>query len=237
MVTSLAGQVGQLLTGLSGWPVYTVVAVLVFLECAALVGMVLPGETAVVVAGLLAAQGHLSLPLMMAVGSVAAVAGDQVGFVVGRRVGPAVRAGRWGRRVPARVWSRVEGALAGHASLTVLAARFVPVLRAVVPTAAGALRMPYRTFLPASVLGGLLWVCAAAAIGNLAGRGATSPSALLTRLSLLALALLASATVGRLMSRFWSNLGPGLRLGNRARHRADGTDPVGVLSSRSGSRP
>ncbi len=170
MVTSLAGQVGQLLTGLSGWPVYTVVVVLVFLECAAMLVMVLPGETAVVVAGLLAAQGHLSLPLMMAVGSVAAVAGDQVGFVVGRRVGPAVRAGRWGRRLPARVWSRVEGALAGHAGLTVLAARFVPVLRAVVPTAAGALRMPYRTFLPANILGARCWAAPPRPSDALSGR-------------------------------------------------------------------
>ncbi len=62
MVTSLAGQVGHLLTDYRVGLVFTLVGVLGFLECAAMLVMVLPGETAVVVAELLAAQGHLSLP-------------------------------------------------------------------------------------------------------------------------------------------------------------------------------
>ncbi len=79
---------------------------------------------------------------------------------------------------------------------------FRPVLRAVVPTAAGALRMLYRTFLPANILGGDVGLYRHD-IGRLVGQGATSPSAQLTRLSLLALAL-APATVARLMSNVWS---------------------------------
>ncbi|MBO4272848.1 DedA family protein [Microbispora triticiradicis] len=78
------------LSGLSGIAVYGVVAALVFAEDALFVGFVIPGETAVVLGGVLAGQDRLSVYWLALVAALAAVAGDSVGYAVGRRIGPGV---------------------------------------------------------------------------------------------------------------------------------------------------
>ncbi len=166
----LAARVGALLTALHGWPVYLVIALLAFGEAAVFVGLVLPGETSLVLGGVLAAQGNLDLPVLIAVGIVAAVSGDQVGYAVGRWMGPGMRRSRLGRRIGARHWDRAEDVLARRGAVAVFVGRFVAVLRALVPGLAGAGRMPYRHFLPANAAGGTLWVLAATGVGYLAGQ-------------------------------------------------------------------
>lgn len=166
----LATRIDALLTALHGWPVYLVIALLAFGEAAVFVGLVLPGETSLVLGGVLAAQGNLNLPLLIAVGIVAAVSGDQVGYAVGRWMGPGMRRSRLGRRIGASHWDRAEDVLARRGAVAVFAGRFVAVLRALVPGLAGAGRMPYRQFLPANAAGGTLWVLAATGIGYLAGQ-------------------------------------------------------------------
>jgi len=76
--------------GLAGWPAYLIVAALVFAEAALFVGFVLPGETAVVLGGVLASFGRVPLPLMVIVVIAAAIGGDSVSYEVGRRFGPRV---------------------------------------------------------------------------------------------------------------------------------------------------
>ncbi len=166
----LAARIDALLTALHGWPVYLVIALLAFGEAAVFVGLVLPGETSLVLGGVLAAQGNLDLPLLIAVGIVAAVSGDQVGYAVGRWMGPGMRRSRLGRRIGATQWDRAEEVLARRGAVAVFVGRFVAVLRALVPGLAGAGRMPYRHFLPANAAGGTLWVLAATGVGYLAGR-------------------------------------------------------------------
>lgn len=75
------------LTHLSGWVAYAVVAALVFGETAIFLGFVLPGEAAVVLGGVLASRGHVSLALLIAVVVVAAVTGPLMGYEIGRRMG------------------------------------------------------------------------------------------------------------------------------------------------------
>jgi hypothetical protein len=75
------------LTHLSGWVAYSVIAALVFGETAVFLGFVLPGEAAVVLGGVLASRGHLSLALLVAVVVVTALAGPMVGYEVGKRMG------------------------------------------------------------------------------------------------------------------------------------------------------
>lgn len=194
-MTSVADHLGTLLLGLSGWPVYVIVGLLAFLECAAFVGMVLPGETALVVAGVLAGHGSISLSLIVVVGCTAAVAGDQVGFMVGRRIGPSLQSSRLGRRVPPETWDRIRVDLQRRGATTVILARFVALLRAIVPTAAGALGMPYRRFAPANAVGGVLWVGAAVLLGDLLGQQLTTATDLMSRLSWIGATML-TLTVG-----------------------------------------
>lgn len=159
----------DLLAGLASPWGYVVVFALALLESAALVGLAVPGETVLLVGGFAASQGHADVRIMASVAFAGAVIGDSVGFELGRRIGPALRASRLGRRVGEDRWERAAayvGRLGGRAVLT---GRFVGLLRAVVPTVAGMSAMPYRTFLIWNVTGALLWAPAVVVTGYLAG--------------------------------------------------------------------
>ncbi len=82
---------------LHGWPVYLLITALGFAEAAVFLGLVLPGETALLLGGVLAAQGNISVVLFIALAIVAAIAGDSVGYEVGRRFGPSMKNSRVGR--------------------------------------------------------------------------------------------------------------------------------------------
>ena len=142
---------------LSGWPAYLVVGGLALGESAAFVGLVLPGETALMYGGVLAGRGNLSLPLLLVVAAMAAVVGDSIGYELGRRVGPPLRSSRAGRWIGEPRWVRAEQFLQRRGGPAVLLGRWVGLLRALVPTLAGMGRMPYRTFLPWNVVGGITW--------------------------------------------------------------------------------
>lgn len=156
------------LTHLSGWVAYAVIAALVFGETAVFLGFVLPGETAVVLGGVLASRGHLSLATLAAVVVVAAVTGPVVGYEIGRRMGDRLFAARAMRRLPGGP-HRARQALRDRGGLAVMLGRFVAFVRAVMPAAAGAVRVPYRTFLIYNVLGGLVWGVGYCLLGYLAG--------------------------------------------------------------------
>jgi membrane-associated protein len=156
------------LTHLSGWVAYTVIGALIFGETAVFLGFVLPGETAAVLGGVLASRGHLSLATLCVVVVVAAVTGPLVGYEIGRRTGDRLFAARALRRVPGGP-ERARSALRDRGGLAVLLGRFVAFLRAVMPAAAGAVRVPYRTFLIYDVVGGVIWGVGYCLLGYLAG--------------------------------------------------------------------
>jgi membrane protein DedA with SNARE-associated domain len=140
-----------------GW-LYLIAGFLVFAEAAIMIGLVFPGETALLVAGFAARQGWIGLWQMIIVAVGAAVLGDSVGYEVGRKLGPRLRASRLGRRVGKARWEAADAFLARHGGKAVLLARLTAVLRALMPGMAGMTRMPYlRTFLPWNVTGGVLW--------------------------------------------------------------------------------
>jgi membrane-associated protein len=148
---------------------YGLVAALVFAETAVFLGFVLPGETAVLLGGVLAASGRLSLPTVLAVAVVAAVAGDSVGYEVGRRFGPRILAARSLRRQAERL-DRAQLLMRRHGGLAVLLARFAPFLRTVMPGLAGAGRMRYARFLAFNAAGGVVWGTGVTLLGFSAGR-------------------------------------------------------------------
>jgi membrane-associated protein len=162
------GFLASELTRLHGWGVYAVIAALVFGETAIFIGFVLPGEIAAVLGGFLASRGQLSLPLLTVIVVIAAVVGPFVGYEVGKRTGDALFASRPLRRVQGGV-ERARSTLSRRGGAAVLAGRFVAVVRALMPAAAGAAGVRYRTFTVYNVVGALIWGVGYCLLGYLAG--------------------------------------------------------------------
>ena len=145
---------------------YVIAGGLAFAEAAIMVGVVLPGETALLVAGFAAHEGVISLVPMIIVAIVCAIAGDSVGYEVGRTIGPRLQGSRLGRFVGPRRWKAGEEFLHRHGGKAVLLGRGTALLRALVPGLAGMARMPYlRTFLPWNAVGGIVWGGACVLLG------------------------------------------------------------------------
>jgi len=163
-VSSLASG----LLNLHGWVAYLVVAALVFGETAVFVGFILPGEIAAILGGVLASRGHLSLPLLVVIVILAAITGPFVGYEIGRRLGDRLFAAKALRRVQGGT-ERARSVLSNRGAAAVFLGRFVAVVRAIMPAAAGAAQVRYRTFALYNVLGGLLWGAGYVLLGYLAG--------------------------------------------------------------------
>ena len=142
---------------------------IVFAETGLLVGFFLPGDSLLFTAGLLASQGKLNFPLILVGCFVAAVAGDQFGYGLGRRVGPALFRRPDSRLFQQEYVDKAEAYFRRHGSKTIVLARFVPVVRTFAPVVAGVGRMPYRTFVTFNVLGGLLWAVGITSLGYALG--------------------------------------------------------------------
>lgn len=157
------------LSSLAGPIAYLVVAALAALEASAFVGLFIPGELALLTGGYIAHQGNASLGVMMGVAAAGAIAGDSLGYEIGRRFGPALQRSRLGRKVGAERWARAEAYLEAKGGRAIFAGRFVGVLRALVPAVAGATRMPYRQFLAWNALGAVIWAPGTVLVGYVAG--------------------------------------------------------------------
>jgi membrane-associated protein len=145
---------------------YALVGALAFLETGAFVGLVAPGETAVVLGGVVAAQGEVELALMLALVWLAAAAGDLASFVLGRRLGRRFLVSQGPRFgvTPPRL-ARVEGFFDRHGPKAILVGRFVGIVRAVAPFLAGASGMRVRAFVPWSLLGTGAWAATFTLVG------------------------------------------------------------------------
>ncbi|WP_395694756.1 DedA family protein [Nocardioides sp.] len=145
-----------------------IIALLVFGEAALFVGFVLPGETAVLLGGLLASQGHLDIVTLVVVVVVSAVVGDSVGYEVGKRAGPRILQLGVLHRHRARIEDAQE-MLRRRGGPAVFLGRWTAFFRAVMPGIAGLSRMPYRTFVVWNALGGLAWGVTFCLVGYFAG--------------------------------------------------------------------
>lgn len=154
-------SVGDALAGLSdalGAWTYLLVPALAFFETAAFLGLVIPGETAVLVGGVVAERGEVSLVALIAVVWAASVAGDLSSFLLGRRLGKPFLLRHADRfRVKVEHIDRVERLFTRHGGKTIVFGRFVGVLRAFTPFLAGTSGMTLRRFLPYSVSVALAW--------------------------------------------------------------------------------
>ena len=130
---------------------------IVFAESGLLFGFFLPGDSLLITAGVLAANGDLNLPVILVGVFVAAVAGDQVGYLFGSRVGPSLFNRPDSRLFKRKHLEKAEAYFQEHGPRTIVLARFVPIVRTFAPVLAGVSEMPYRTFVTFNVMGGLLW--------------------------------------------------------------------------------
>ncbi len=156
----------ELLAAAGPWALWTA-ALVVLVECGLLVGVVLPGDTLLLSVGLLASQGLVPQPLWLVVGTlvVAAVAGNAIGYELGRWAGPAVLDGHASSRT-----ARARCFFARYGPAAVVLARFVPVVRTLITVTAGAVGMPRRTYLVFSGVGAVLWAGGLTTLGWAAGR-------------------------------------------------------------------
>jgi undecaprenyl-diphosphatase len=157
------------------------------LESAAFLGFLVPGETIVILAGVLTSFGILALPEAITIAVAGAIVGDNVGFHLGRRLGrPWLEA--HGHRIGMRssMLERIDALFARHGGKAVLIGRFVGFLRAMAPFAAGASRMPYRLFAPYNALGGTAWGIFFVLLGYVLGESWTIAERWLGRVGLVA---------------------------------------------------
>jgi membrane-associated protein len=144
---------------------------IVFVESGLLVGFFLPGDSLLFTAGLLSAAGTMPpLWVLLITIPLAAIAGDQVGYAIGRRAGPAVF-----RRPDSRLFrqeyvDKAQGYFERYGARTIVIARFVPIVRTVAPVMAGVARMDYATFLKFNVIGGVLWGVGLTTLGYYLGQ-------------------------------------------------------------------
>jgi membrane protein DedA with SNARE-associated domain len=176
---------------------YAGVALLVGVESA---GVPVPGETSLIAAAVLASQGHLSLPLVIASAATAAIIGDNVGYVIGRRGGRwlLTRPGRW-QRSRARLLERGEVFYARHGPTAVFLGRWVPWLRITAAWLAGANRMRWPRFLFWNALGGVTWATSVGVAAYVLGNAAAA--VLGTAGLIIVLALIVAGGVALLLSR------------------------------------
>ncbi|MEX0699779.1 MAG: DedA family protein [Acidimicrobiia bacterium] len=142
---------------------------IVFAESGLFFGFFLPGDSLLFTAGLFASQGTLSLPVILVGCFVAAVAGDQVGYLFGKRVGPALFRRPDSRFFRQEYVERAQRFFEKYGAKTIVLARFVPIVRTFAPILAGVGKMPYRTFVSFNVVGGLLWAVGVTLLGYALG--------------------------------------------------------------------
>lgn len=138
-----------------------------FLETSLLVGLIVPGDTIVIVASTAVASVGEYLALVAAV-IIGALGGESVGFALGRFFGPRIRASRLGHRIGERNWVRAENYLDRRGGIAVFVSRFLPVLHSLIPVTVGMSAMRYRKFMAWTVPATTIWTLSYVTVGTLA---------------------------------------------------------------------
>ena len=175
---------GELLSGGLGWilavvqsvdPVLrTILAGIgIMLETSIFVGLIVPGDTIVVVAATAVSSPteYLALALVVIAG---ALGGESIGFLLGRFFGPRIRSSRLGRRLGEKSWVRAENYIDRRGGIAVFISRFLPVLHALVPLTVGMSTMTYRTFMAWTIPASTIWSFAYVSAGTFAAGSFTA---------------------------------------------------------------
>ena len=220
----------EALVGLQPAVLYLLTGLVVTLETSLLIGLVLPGDSVVLLAGT-TVTGPSRFAALVAVSTLGSLLGESIGYLIGSRYGQRVRASRAGRRLGEDTWARAESFLSGRGGRAVAAARFVAVVHAVVPVVAGSVGMPYRRFVGWSALGAAAWSATYVGIGALAGASWRQYG---ERLPMAALAVLALAALAAWLLRSTRRR---RRPASRSPSPRDGDAPHGHRASRDRPHP
>ena len=148
-----------LLKGFGGLALFAACMIL-FIECALLIGLVLPGDSLLFIVGILLATGFISTPVWIAIVamSVSAILGNLLGYWTGYKLGPKLF-----NKPDSRIFKQeyvviTQNFFEKHGPRAIVLARFVPVVRPVITSMAGVARMNFRVYATYSTIGGILWV-------------------------------------------------------------------------------
>jgi membrane-associated protein len=148
---------------------YIVLFAIIFAESGLFIGFFLPGDSILFPAGFLASQGFFSLPELVIICAIAAILGDSVGYMFGRRVGRRLFLREDSTFFKKKHLEAAEAFYEKHGSKTIVLARFVPIVRTFAPIVAGISDMHYRRFVTFNIIGGALWAGGVTIAGYLLG--------------------------------------------------------------------
>jgi membrane-associated protein len=155
------------LAGLGGWR-YVVAFVGMFCETSLFVGLIIPGDTIVLFTAT-AGRGAAEWIALVAAVVSGSLAGETLGFVIGRFFGPRLRSSRIGRRIGEPHMLRAERWLDHRGGVAILLSRFLPVMHALIPVTVGASHYPYRRFLAWTAPACVAWAAIYVSVGQAAG--------------------------------------------------------------------
>lgn len=174
---------------------YLLVFLFLLLENFIVLGLIVPGETVLLVASFLAATGRLNIFYVIATAAAAAILGNNIGYLLGREGGRRLVERFGGRLVTPERLRAAEAYFDAHGPKTVFIGRFAAGVRVFIPALAGASKMAYSKFLFYTVTSVLIWTTAAGLLGYFFGRNWQTLARLLGRLSWLVLGIILAVFV------------------------------------------
>lgn len=159
----------EVLTTTWGVWIYVLLFAIIFIETGCVVMPFLPGDSLLFVAGAIAAVGGMSLPVLMVLLTIAAIAGDALNYSVGSWIGAKVFSWENSRWFNKDAFNKTHAFYEQHGPITIVVGRFLPFIRTFTPFVAGVAAMTYRKFAAYNMIGGMLWVCSLTGLGFLIG--------------------------------------------------------------------
>ncbi len=157
--------------GLVAWGGYVGMSLIVFAETGLLIGFFLPGDSLIVTAGLLAATtGIVNVYLLGLLLTIASILGNTAGYAIGAATGPRLFTREDSLLFNKKHLNRAHAFYEKHGGLTIILARFMPIVRTFVPVVAGIGQMEYRRYMQYNIVGGVAWIWSMLFIGYFLGR-------------------------------------------------------------------
>lgn len=142
----------------------------ILLETSVLIGLIVPGDTIVIVASTAVTNSVEFVALVLTV-IVGALTGESIGFALGRYFGPYIRRSRLGRKIGEKHWASAETYLNRRGGIAVFLSRFLPVLHSLIPLTVGMSSMRYRTFMAWTIPACIIWSLAYVTVGSAVAEG------------------------------------------------------------------
>jgi membrane-associated protein len=156
--------------GMIEWGGTAYVCLVIFVETGLFVGFFLPGDSLLVTAGVFAGAGHLKLAWLLSLVTLCAIAGDQLGYLIGWRAGQTLYQRKDSRFFKRRHLEQAHEFYEQNGGKTIILARFLPIVRTFCPPVAGAAKMNYGRYLLYDIAGGFCWVWGMTLLGYTLGR-------------------------------------------------------------------